>query len=186
MKQREAFVEAQPTLDPAKLVFLDESGADVAMSRAYGWAPPGETPVIERPARGRRISLIGAMALNGPRALRQVDGYVNGDEFVDFLREDLGPNLQPGDVVVMDGPRLHRVAGVAEALAERGATALYLPAYSPELNAIELLWAWLKKLLRDAPQRQLSALKARVQELWAATTAWLCAGWIAHCGYRTT
>lgn len=86
-------------------MFLDEAGVDVAMSRSYGWAPPGETPRIERPVHGKRISLIGAIALDGARALRRVEGYVDGDEFV------------------MDGPRIHRVGGVAEALAERGATA---------------------------------------------------------------
>lgn len=186
MRAREAFAEAQPKLDPAKLVFLDEAGVDIAMSRAYGWAPPGETPVIERPARGRRISLIGAIALDGVRALRRVEGYVNGDEFIRFLRDDLGPGLNPGDIVVMDGPSIHKVAGVAEALAERGATALYLPPYSPELNPIEMTWAWLKKLLRDAPCRRLNALRERVEELWAEVTAGLCRGWFKHSGYQST
>lgn len=165
-------------------MFIDEAGVDVAMSRTYGWAPPGETPVIERPARGRRISLIGAIALDGCRALREVEGYVDGDEFIAFLREDLGPSLRPGDIVVMDGPSIHKVAGVEEALAERGATALYLPAYSPELNPIELAWGWIKKLLRDAAPRKLAALREHVWRLWAQVTASLCAGWVRHCGYR--
>jgi len=180
---RDAFVDAQPRLDPAKLVFLDESGVDIGMGRNFGWSPVGTTPMIERPAHGKRITLIGAIAMDGARALRKVEGYVDGDEFIRFLREELGPALHPGDVVVMDGPRLHRVKGVGEALAERGATALYLPAYSPELNPIEMTWAWLKKLLRDAPQRQLGRLKTRVDELWARLTDCLCAGWVGHSGY---
>jgi len=179
-------VARQPSLDPKKLVFIDEAGVDLAMSREYGWAPPGQTPVIERPARGRRISLIGAIALDGSRALRRVEGYVDGDEFIDFLRTDLGPRLHPGDVVVMDGPSIHKVDGVAEALAERGATALYLPPYCPELNPIELAWGWIKKLLRDAPPRRLAVLRERVDELWAHVTTALCAAWIRHCGYQST
>jgi len=167
-------------------VFLDEAGVDIAMSRSYGWAPPGETPRIERPVHGKRISLIGAIALDGVRALRRVEGYVNGDEFVAFLREDLGPHLQPGDLVVMDGPRIHRVAGVAEALAERGATAVYLPPYSPELNPIEMAWAWIKGLLRAAPPRKLPLLRERVHELCERISATLCQGWIRHCGYTST
>ena len=184
--KREAFDAAQASLDPARLVFLDEAGVDIAMSRAYGWAPPGQTPVIERPARGRRISLIGAIALDGSRALRRVEGYVNGEVFVDFLRNDLGPALHPGDIVVMDGPSIHKVEGVEEALAERGATALYLPPYSPELNPIEMAWAWIKKLLRDAPPRKLAALRERVDDLWTQVTAALCAAWIRHSGYHST
>ena len=120
MTERNAYVAAQPTLDPAKLVFLDESGVHIGMGRNYGWAPVGTTPVIERPTHGKRITMIGAIAMDGGRALRRVEGYVDGDEFIRFLREDLGPALHPGDVVVMDGPRLHRVKGVEEALKERG------------------------------------------------------------------
>jgi transposase len=184
--ERTAFEAAQASLDPLKLVFLDEAGVHIAMSRAYGWAPPGQTPVIERPARGRRISLIGAIALDGCRALRRVEGYVNGEEFVDFLRNDLGPALRRGDIVVMDGPSIHKVEGVAEALAERGATPLYLPPYSPELNPIEMAWAWIKKLLRDAPPRRLAALRERVDDLWAHVTAALCGAWMRHSGYQST
>lgn len=186
IEERASFIAGQSALDATKLVFIDEAGVDIAMSRHYGWAPPSQTPVIERPARGRRISLIGAIALDGTRALRRVEGYVDGDEFISFLREDLGPNLHPGDVVVMDGPSIHKVKGVAEALAERGATALYLPAYSPELNPIEMAWAWLKKLLRDAPPRQLKALRERVDTLWDRLTSSLCAGWVRHSGYKST
>ena len=155
----------------------------VAESRRYGWAPRGETPVIERPARGRRLNLIGAIALDGVRALRRVVGYVNGEEFLAFLREDLGPCLNKGDIVIMDGPSIHKVAGVTEALAEHGATALFLPAYSPELNPIEMTWAWLKKLVRDVPTRTLRLLRTRVEELWAQVTPGLCAGWLKHSGY---
>lgn len=176
----------QPKLDPTKLVFLDEAGVDTAMSRTYGWAPPGQTPVIERPAHGRRISLIGAIALDGTRALREVEGYVNGDVFVSFLREDLGPHLNPGDIVVMDGPSIHKVAGVAEALRERGATPLYLPAYSPELNPIEMTWAWIKRLLRTAGTRRMPQLRERVAEYWSRVSAHLCGGWLRHSGYQST
>ena len=163
---------------------MDEAGVDIAMSRAYGWAPPSVTPVIERPSRGRRISLIGAIAADGTRALREVDGYVNGDVFVRFLREDLGPTLHEGDIVVMDGPSIHKVEGVAEALAERGASALYLPPYSPELNPIEMTWAWLKNLLRAVPPRRLRRLKDDVRRYWAEISTTLCRGWIRHCGYE--
>lgn len=184
--EREAFIAGQGDLDASRLVFLDESGVDVAMSRSYGWAPAGETPMIERPARGRRVNFIGALALDGVRALSVVEGYVNGEGFIRYLREDLGPKLKAGDLVVMDGPRLHRVAGVAEALAEYGAAPLYLPPYSPELNPIEMAWAWIKALLRARPQRKLAALRESIQSLWLHITTTLCQGWIKHSGYAST
>jgi transposase len=186
VEARKAFVEEQAGLDAGKLVFLDEAVVSVAESRRYGWAPRGVTPVIERPARGRRLNLIGAIALDGVRTLRQVDGYVTGDVFLDFLREDLGPTLNEGDIVVMDGPSIHRVAGVAETLAQFGATALYLPAYSPELNPIEMTWAWVKKHVRDLPTRTLRLLRSLVTNIWEQVTPDLCAGWLRHSGYTTS
>ena len=155
----------------------------LALSYNYGWAPPGQTPVIERPVRGKSINLIGAVAADGVRGLRRVEHSVNGDEFVAFLREDLGPNLNPGDIVVMDGPRIHRVAGVAEALAEFGATPLCLPAYSPELNPIEMTWAWAKKYLRRAASRRIRFLRETLERAWSTVTAALCKGWLKHCSY---
>jgi hypothetical protein len=110
VQQREAFKERQPSMNVDGLVFLDETGTSVAMSYNYGWAPPGVKPMIERPLRGKNVTLIGAIAVDGVRAIRRVENSVNGDEFIAFLREDLGPKLNRGDVVVMDGPKIHRVA----------------------------------------------------------------------------
>ncbi len=109
MKARKEFIEDQPNFVVGNLIFLDESGIDVAMSRAYGWALKGETPVIECPAKGRRINLIGAISVDGVKALRQVDGSVNGEVFKKFIIEDLCPTLKKGDIVIMDGLSVHKV-----------------------------------------------------------------------------
>lgn len=165
------------------LVFIDEAGINTALSYNYGWAPPGVTPVIERPSRGKNLTLVGAIRLGRPQVLLKHEKTFKGGDFVAFLRETLGPTLVKGDVVVMDGPNLHRVAGVAEALAEFGATALYLPAYSPELNPIELAWAWVKRLVRKSAPRTPSQLRKLVDEIWRNIPATLIEGWIRHCGY---
>jgi transposase len=183
VEQRNAFREAQESLNTPSLVFIDEAGVSMAMSYNYGWAPPGQKPVIERPVRGKNVTLIGAIALDGPRALRRVEHTVNGEEFVAFLREDLGPALNPGDIVVLDGPSIHRVAGVAEALAEFDASLLYLPAYSPELNPIEEVWSWVKTALRKMGPRRIGRLRQAITKTWNRLTAELCAAWIEHSGY---
>ena len=78
----------------------------------------------------------------------------------------------------MDGPRIHRVKGAEEALAEVGATACYLPAYSPELNPIEMTWSWVKAAIRKVAPRQLPALRKKVHETWSKVTSELCVAWI--------
>jgi transposase len=180
---REAYVASQGDLDATRLVFLDEAGTSLAMSYNYGWAPPGEKPIIERPLRGKNVTLIGAIALDGIRTLRRVEGTVDSAEFLSFLRDDLGPTLNKGDIVVMDGPRLHRVAGVKETLAEFGAEPLYLPAYSPEFNPIEMAWSWIKSKIRKVAPRYIGVLRDVVARVWASVTSELCRAWIGHAGY---
>jgi transposase len=86
--------------------------------------------------------------MDGLRGQQVVRSKFDGPAFIEFLDSCLGPTLRLGDIVVMDGPRLHRVDGVAETLAKWGATPLYLPAYSPEFNPIEMCWSWMKAWVR--------------------------------------
>ena len=134
-------------------MFIDEAGIDTAESRHYGWAPKGETPVIEKPSGGRRLNMLGAISGDGRTALRRHHGPVSGATFLEFLRTDLAPTLRKGDVIIMDRASIHRVKAVEDFLSEIGVTVMLLPAYSPELNPIELSWAWIKKLVRDQPAR---------------------------------
>lgn len=183
MQAREAFVATMKELDPEKLVFIDESGFKTAMHRFYGWAEVGEKPVLYVPKYGKHLTILGAIALDGVRATQTLETTVNGPRFIAFLDEVLGPTLREGDVVVMDGPRVHRVAGVAETLAKYGAKPLYLPPYSPELNPIEMCWALLKAWVRTRSPRVVGRLVAAVEEAWGRVTADLCAAWARHCGY---
>ena len=170
-------------LDAKRLVFLDESGFKDNLQRAYGWAPEGTKPTLYAARQGRNLTVMGAMALDGVRAMGTMDRGMNGDAFVEFLRDTLGPTLRDGDIVVMDGPRVHRVAGVAETLARFGAKALYLPPYSPELNPIEMLWSTLKAWIRKIAPRTLGRVKDAVEREWEKVTIDLCRNWISHAGY---
>lgn len=170
-------------LDPEKLVFIDESGFRTNIGWDMGWAPIGERPVLSIPKHGENITVIGAIALDGVRAMTELRGKVDGERFVAWLRDDLGPTLKPGDIVLMDNPRLHRVAGVKEAIEARGATVKYLPPYAPDLNPIEMCWALLKALVRRWAPRRADRVIHTVKRAWNAVTTGLCRAWIRHSGY---
>jgi len=114
---RKAFERTMRSLDPAKLVFLDESGFATNLARRYGWAPVDTRPTLLVAKYGKRLTVIGAIALDGVRAWTSMEKGMNGDDFLQYIRQDLNPTLRDGDIVVMDGPCVHRVAGVKEALA---------------------------------------------------------------------
>lgn len=183
MIARAAFIEAMSSLDPTRLVFLDESGFATNLARRYGWAPVGERPTLLVSKYGKRLTVIGAIALDGVRAWKGIPKGMNGDDFIAFLRDDLGPSLNEGDIVVMDGPRVHRVEGVQEALAEVGAKALYLPPYSPELNPIEMCWSVMKAWIRKTAPRALDRVRDALGKTWERVSAAMCAAWMRHCGY---
>jgi transposase len=181
--KREAFEKEMAYLDPEKLVFIDESGFRTNLNRGDGWAPRGEAPVLSVPRYGKNTTVIGAIALDGVRVATECTGSFDGLQFVTWLYHDLGPTLKPGDIVVMDGPRLHRIEGVKEALAAYGATVLYLPPYAPELNPIEMCWAFLKAIVRRWAPRRVERVIQSVQRAWKAVTIELCRAWIRHSGY---
>lgn len=171
------------SLDPAKLVFLDESGFATNLARRYGWAPRGKRPTLLVSKYGKRLTVIGAIAGDGVRAWTSLEKGMNGDDFLAYIRNNLNPTLREGDIVVMDGPRVHRVDGVEEALAEAGAKPLYLPAYSPELNPIEMCWSVMKAWIRKAAPRALDRVRGSLARAWERISPALCSAWMRHCGY---
>jgi transposase len=183
VREREEFISTMGQLDPKKLVFIDESGFKTNLRRNYGWAPIGVRPIIYGDKFGKNVTIIGAIALDGLRATRVIEGTLDGPGFIAFLDEDLGPALVRDDIVVMDGPRLHRVAGVEEALAAHHAKVLYLPRYSPELNPIEMCWSLMKAWVRTRAPHVASRLIDAVEEAWGKVTSELCKSWVRHCGY---
>ena len=95
----------------------------------------------------------------------------------------LAPTLRPGDIVVMDNLRAHKVAGVQQAIAGCGARLLYLPPYSPDLSPIEPCWPPLKACLRVAKARTREALDAAITHALATVTAADACGWFGYCGH---
>ena len=112
-----------------------------------------------------------------------IDRPMDGAIFLTYVRQCLVPTLSPGDIVVMDNLKPHKVAGVREAIEAAGATRRYLPPYSPDLNPIELLFAKLKALLRKAAEREIAALCDRIGVLLEAFSTEECANYLRHDGY---
>lgn len=183
-EKREQFAQEIAQVDRTRLIFLDESGCNVAMTPSHGWAPRGHRVDDDKPANwGKNISVIGAIRTDGLVCQRRFRGAVNGPRFLDFIERTLCPRLRPGDIVVMDNLRAHHIAAVADAIATRGASAWYLPPYSPDFNPIELLWAFIKRKLRRLKLRQIEPLLAAIAKLLRSVPQSHFSRWFDNCGY---
>jgi transposase len=168
-----------------KLVFLDESGCNIAMKREYARAPIGERAEDHKPASwGDNVSLVGAIGICGLRTLMTLNGALDGESFLAFVEHFLVPELKPGDVVVMDNLSVHKRVGIREAIEAAGAELCYLPPYSPDFNPIEKCWSKMKSTLRSIAARTRETLDDAVAVAMSAVTASDAAGWFAISGYH--
>jgi hypothetical protein len=136
---RRLFLEAIQEEDVRRFVFVDETSTNLTYCRRYGRAPAGQRLDQAVPLHGGpNVTLIAALTPDGLGALLSVNGAVNGDVFAAYLDQVLGPNLRPGDVVVLDNLSVHKVEGLDEIVKKYGARLRYLPPYSPDFNPIEL------------------------------------------------
>lgn len=132
----------------------------------------------KRPGRSwKTLSMIGAIRLGKRPTIMTNRGAVNGRVFLRFVRTRLVPNLSPGDIVVMDNLNFHKMLVVREAIAAAGATAIYLPTYSPELNPIELMWGDIKRRLRKLALDTEDQLVRAVRAIRAAMPFRKIEGW---------
>lgn len=175
----------QRFMDPERFVFIDETGASTNMVRRYGWAPRGERLVDAAPhGHWCTTTFVAGLRSTGLVAPLVLDGPMTGPAFLAYVEQFLVPTLQPGDVVVMDNLAAHKVAGIAEAIRAGGASILYLPPYSPDLNPIEQVFAKLKALLRSAAARTREALWTTIGQLLDRFAPAECRNYLANSGYE--
>ncbi|MCP4741242.1 MAG: IS630 family transposase, partial [Actinomycetales bacterium] len=136
VKARQDWRERQAALSKCRLIFLDETGSNAAMARRSGWAPRGQRVEVIKPYNATNVSLVGAMSAEGVLGTMAIEGAYDEAAFVAFLVHVLNPELNPGDVLVMDNLSVHKVAAVRRLLEEAGVTLLFQPPYSPEFNPI--------------------------------------------------
>jgi transposase len=176
--------EFQKTVDPRKVIFLDESGVNTGMTRLYRCAPKGQRAVDAVPdVRFARTTILSSVRIDGKIVPCVFEDALNGDMFRDYIQCFLAPTLKVGGIVVMDNLSSHKVSGIIETIETAGAKVKLLPPYSPDLNPIEFMWSKMKAILRK--------LKVRVKELLddAIATALhtvsvpdIC-NWFEHDGY---
>ena len=184
---REAWRENQASLDPAHLVFIDETGTATNMTRLRGRSVEGQRLVGQTPHGHRKTTtFVAALRNDGLTAPLVIDGAMNGETFVQYVEQFLVPTLTPKDIVVMHNLSVHKVAGVKKAIESAGASVLYLPPYSPDLNPIEMVFSKLKALLRKASERTVGKLWDRIGELLATFSSQECQNYLTHQGYRST
>lgn len=134
LKRRRAWFDSQLDLDPAKLVFIDETGLSTKMARLRGRAPRGERCRAGVPhGHWKTTTFSGALRLTGMTAPFVYDGAMNGNVFLAYVEQVLVPTLSEGDVV-MDNLPAHKAAGIREAIETPGARLMFLPPYSPDFN----------------------------------------------------
>ena len=171
-------------MDTTCFVFLDETGTTTAMTRRYGWGSRGERLVDTAPAgHWKTTTFVAGLRRTGLIAPCVLDGPMTGASFRAYVEQLLAPALSPGDVVVLDNLPAHKVSGVAALIGQARASLLYLPAYSPDLNPIEQLFAKLKALLREAAPRTREALWSAIGSLLDRFTPDECANNLSNCGY---
>ena len=171
-------------MNPARLIFIDETWAKTNMTRLRGRALRG-VRVIDKVPHGHWMTttLIAALGLNGIRCAAVADGPVNADVFQLFVEQVLGPELRPGDIVVMDNLSSHKGARIRELIESRGAYLRYLPPYSPDLNPIEMVFSKIKQLLRSLGARTQEALWNAMQSVLDTVTPTDAANCFQHAGY---
>lgn len=185
-RRRHNFTIARRFVDPASLVFLDESGAQTNMTRRYGRAPVGQRCIDHTPhGHWKTMTLLSAIRLDGVirNATVVIDGPINRDTFVAYTRQCLAPTLRPGDVVVMDNLSSHKAPAVHESIEQAGATLWHLPPYSPDLNPIEKLWSKVKAWLRRVMAATFDALTTAIADALRAVDPQECANYFRACGY---
>jgi transposase len=184
--KRDKFQQDVRTIEPEKLVFVDETGITTVMTPAYGRALRGERVVDSAPASWKSFTVIAALELDGVHAPWVFPGATDTTMFQAYVEQVLVPELHPGDVVVFDNLKPHLAAGIAKSIEGAGARLLPLPPYSPDYTPIEEMFSQVKQGLRRAKARTKPRLSDAVGQVLRLVTPQDSLGWFRHAGLCAT
>lgn len=183
---RKKWREQQPDWPVERLVFIDETGLNTKMTRLYGRAATSQRCVAAVPfGHWHSNTFIAALRVDRLGAPLLLDGAMNGESFLVYVKRVLVPTLSPGDIVICDNLSSHKVKGVAEAIQTAGACLRYLPPYSPDLNPIEMAFAKLKAHMRKHSPREFNLLLKALTEALETFEPNQCKNFFEHSQHAT-
>jgi transposase len=185
-RKRRRFRKKVEQIEPKRLVFVDETGINTAMTATHGWAPRGERAVGPVPTCWGSLTVIAALGLEGVRAPLVFPGATDTAAFQTYVEMVLVPELHTGDVVVFDNLSPHKVSSVTAAIEQAGAEVLPLPPYSSDYTPIEELWSKAKQFLRRVAARSRTSLYDALGQALEHVTVQDILGWFQHVGLCAT
>lgn len=186
-QQRVEFWQLVQSFLAKDLIFVDESGVNLALTRLFARAPKGHRAYGKRPQkRGKNVSIIGAIALSGLVSQISLIGATDGLTFEAFISQQLVPKLWVGACVVMDNCSIHKGDEIQALIERSGARLIYLPPYSPEFSPIENCWSKIKSLLRSMGARNYPDLAQAIEDAFERVSLEDICNWFTHCCYCTS
>lgn len=169
------------------LIFIDESGVNLALTRLHARSTKGSRAHGKRPQkRGKNVSIIGALGFKGLLASAKIMGAVDGLTFEAFIARKLLPTLWEGACVIMDNCSIHLSKEIEELINQAGAKLIYLPPYSPEFSPIENFWSKIKSILRSLEARTYPDLEIALNEAFDRVSLKDIKNWFTNCCYCTS
>lgn len=169
------------------LIFIDESGINLALTRLFARARKGQRARGARPQkRGKNVSLIGAIGLNGLITQVSLLGATDGLTFEAFIAQKLVPQLWSGACVLMDNCSIHKGKEIEALINASGAKLIYLPPYSPDFSPLENCWSKIKSVLCSIGARNYPDLAKAIEDAFDKVSLDDIRGWFTHCCYCTS
>ena len=173
------------TVEPHKLVLVDEMGTNTSLSPQCAYSLKGRRTYAQIPRnRGANTTLLASMILEGMGPCLAVEGFITATVFEAYVEKVLAPSLRDGQIVVVDNLGAHKGERDREQIEKRGCQLLFLPPYSADFNPIEEAFSKIKGILRKVQARTRQALiEALGVEIWAVSTR-DAQGFFEHGGYH--
>ena len=127
--------------------------------------------------------MISSIRLDGSTACLTIEGTTDVEVFRAYVHSVLCPELRAGDLVIMDNLSPHKNELTLSLIEQAGAEALFLPAYSPDLNPIEKMWSKIKQSLRSTQARTQPDLLRAIASAFESVSSRDAMNWFASCGY---
>jgi transposase len=185
-RRRRRWQSWQASLDPQRLVFIDETWVKTNMAPLRGWGPKGERLRAYAPhGHWRTLTFLGALRCDRLTAPCVFDGPINAECFRAYVEQQLVPILRPGDIVVMDNLGSHKSTAIRRMIRAAGARLWYLPPYSPDLNPIEQTFAKVKHWMRIAQRRTIEDVWRQIGSLTETIDPAECSNYFVNAGYAS-